>query len=106
TLPLERQVRIPKRNRNCERASLTNSALHLHSTAMYVDEFLHECEPDSGSLVCPAAYAFRPMKALEDMGQFLRRDSGTRVLDHKDRQFVRAPQVDCDPSLVSELECI
>src|ERR1700751_5291220 len=65
----------------CEGGSPIRFAAYVDRTAMQYCQPPHQCKTDTAAFKGPAASSFNPMKALENMRQFVGRNSCSRVLD-------------------------
>ena len=84
---LRRQMLFAARNRHRECAAGANGALHPHTAAVQLDQFLNQRQSDPRAFVRPGRGALDAMEAFEHPLAMLFGDSHARVADP---QFHRA----------------
>jgi hypothetical protein len=73
-----RQMRPAERHRDNKFGAAAKRAVDRDRAAMQLHEFLHQRESDAGAFVRTAFLAFDAMEALEQQGQFVRRNADNR----------------------------
>src|SRR5438477_507546 len=74
------RIRLPVRQREAEDAAAAELRLHADAPAVGLDQRLRDVQPESQALLV-ACLVVRPVEALEESRQGLRRDPGPLVAD-------------------------
>src|ERR1035438_5771940 len=70
-------------NFNYKPATLADGALHEHPSAVRLDDMFHEAQTDSNTLRLALQLGTAPVKPLENLFVFLRRNARTVVADEQ-----------------------
>ena len=95
---------VPGGDGHDERAAPAEGALDPHRPAMELDQFLDQRQADARALVGPAPRAFDAVEALEEVGEFRRRDAGPGIADDQFHGLPCRAQGDRDLAGEGELE--
>ena len=79
-------------------------AFHRDVTAMQLDEFAHQSQPDAGPFEAAAPRAFHAMEAIEQVLDLGRRNADAGVAHRQPRRAIEFAQRHADLALEGELE--
>src|ERR1700759_3944116 len=101
---LRRQVIMPKRDRDRERAALAAEAFDGNGPMVQLRQFLNQRKADTRALMRASPGAGHAIKALEQLGYFVRRDAGSGIAHRELETPGRLAQAALDLALQGELE--
>ena len=103
---LTRKVILAEGNRHGEGCADAEPALDGDGTTVQFNEFLDQCQPNTGSFMAATPRAFHAPKSLEQVRQLALRNACPRVAHGQTRRRPIARNGDTNAAVKSRLECV